>query len=148
IVWDRAANTGYNNNIAGIARDDNGSLIQKQSQSINPGQQVLISTTGLADNNASNSQLLDDQQFLIWGDNGLDKTFSVTLTGITGVNRRLATIWKVQNTGSVGTVRVAWYAGYTNLRLIQSSDETIDASDVITNMTGTQLVNGIEYAYA
>jgi len=148
IFWNRTVNTGYNNNIAGIARDDNGSLIQKQSQSINPGQQVLISTTGLADNNASNSQLLNDQQFLVWGDNGLDKTFSVTVSDISGINRRMATIWKVQNTGSVGTVRVAWVAGYSNLSLIQSADETFDGSDIVTPMSGTQLVNGVEYAYA
>jgi hypothetical protein len=148
IVWDTATNAGYNNNIAGIARDDEGSLYQKQSNSINPGLQVLISTPGLNHSNATNTGTLANEQFLLWGDNGLARSASVPVSGIAGVNYRFAAIWKVQNTNNVGTVRVAWRKVYDNLVLIQSADEVFDASDVVTEMNGVQTVDGVEYAYA
>lgn len=149
VVWNAVTtNTGYNNNIAGVGRDDVGSLNQKQSKSVNAGQQVLISTTGLDNTNASNTGLLSNGQFLIWGDNNLPKAPTVALTGVADVNYRFASIWKVQNTGSIGTIRVAWPKGYASLRLIQSDDTVIDASDVVTAMRNSQIVNGIEYAYA
>lgn len=148
IFWDQTTNSGYNSNIAGVVRDDNGSLNQKQSSSINTATEVLISTPGLANDNASNGTMLNDQQFLVWGDNGLAKSPSVAIAGITGVNYRFASIWKVQNTGSVGTVRVAWRKGYATLKLIQSSDASFDAGDVVIDMANIQTVNGVDYSYA
>lgn len=151
VAWNLATNTGYDKNIAGIARDDNGSLYQKQSRSIlDSGEQVLIGLPALANTNMlNNGTLSNDLQFLIWGDNGLSRTPGVAITGITGINQRFSAIWKVQNTGNVGTVRVAWPAGLTNLRLIRSTDATFDASDTVTDMsTNTQVVNGVTYNYA
>lgn len=147
--WDQTVNTGYNNNIAGIARDDQGSLNQKQSWSINTSKEVLVSTTGLADDNASNAAMLNDQQFLVWGDNGLAKAPGVSFGTIAGLPyNRFSAIWKVQNTASVGTVRVAWAKGYANLKLVQSSDDVIDLSDAVTEMSSTVTIGGKEYAYA
>ncbi|WP_345205673.1 thrombospondin type 3 repeat-containing protein, partial [Chryseobacterium ginsengisoli] len=149
VIWDGAANSAYNNNIAGIANDDASALNQKQSISVNAGKQLIISTTGFAVNNAANVTSLTNGQYLIWGDNGLQKTPTVAISGISGINYRFASIWKAQNTGSVGTVRVTWPAGLTNLRLIQSSDAVFDNSDTVTNMsTNTQTVNGVTYNYA
>lgn len=150
VFWDQATNTGFGNNIAGIVRDDEGSLNQKQSWSINTTKEVLISTTGLADDNAANATTLNNQQFLVWGDNGLAKAPAVYNPTINGsVNVLFKAIWKVQNTGSVGTVRVAWPAGLKNLSLIQSADQTFDGSDQLTPMSGnTQTINGVTYNYA
>lgn len=149
IFWDQSINTGYNANIAGVVRDDYGSLSQKQSWSINSSKEVLIGTTGLADDNASNAAMLTDQQYLVWGDNGLAKAPGVSFGTIAGLPyNRFSSIWKVQNTGSVGTVRVAWVKGYANLKLVQSSDATIDLSDVVTEMSSTVTIGGKEYAYA
>ncbi|PWJ55955.1 putative secreted protein (Por secretion system target) [Dyadobacter jejuensis] len=147
-VWASGTNNGYHFHIAGIARDDQGSLYQKQSWSTDAGKQVLISTTGLANTNASNTGVLSDGQFLIWGDNGLAKVPTVTISGIANVNHRFASIWKVQNTSGVGQVRVAWPKGYAHLKLIQSADDVINSSDVITDMAGVQVINGVEYAYS
>ena len=147
-IWTASVNPDYNNNIAGIGRDDQGSLYQKQSWSVNPGQQVLISTTGLSHTNTSNSGVIGNGQFLVWGDNGLAKAPTVAITGISDINYRFASVWKVQNTANTGTVRVSWPAGFANLKLIVSDDDVIDATDDIHNMDNTQLVNGVEYAYA
>ncbi|WP_267405306.1 MULTISPECIES: hypothetical protein [unclassified Chryseobacterium] len=149
VIWDGATNSAYNNNIAGIAKDDASALDQKQSISVNAGKQLIISTTGFAVNNAANTSSLSDGQYLIWGDNGLQKTPTVAIAGISGINYRFASIWKAQNTGNVGTVRVTWPAGLTNLRLIQSSDAVFDSGDTVTNMANnTQTVNGVTYNYA
>ncbi len=149
VVWDRSINAAYNNNIAGIARDDGSALYQKQSWSENAGQQVLIGVGGLANTNASNTGTLTDGQFLIWGDNGLEKTPSVQITGLATINRRFAAIWKVQNTGGVGQVRIAWPARYTSMSLIQSSDDVFNAADNVTDMSSNLItINGVTYNYA
>jgi len=149
VVRDAAANVGYQSNIAGIARDDQGGLYQKQSKSVNTGGQVVIGTTGLANTNTANTEPLSNGQFLIWGDNGLAKAPTVSLGSISGLPyNRFAAIWKVQNTSSVGTVRVAWVKGFANLKLVQSTDNVIDLSDVITEMSSTITIGGKEYAYA
>jgi len=147
-IWSASANNGFHHNIAGIGKDIQGALDQRQSWSTNPGQQLLIgSNAELQSTNAAHSSTISDGQFLIWGDNGLTRAPAVALSG-PGINFRFAAIWKVQQTGSVGTVRIAWPAGLTNLKLIQSSDATIDSSDPSTDMTATQTVNGVSYNYA
>lgn len=150
VVWDKTGNVGYNNNIFGIAKDDFTALHQKQAGSVNNGQQLVISTTGFAGSNASNNVgLANDLQFLIVGDNGLKQGLSVPISGITGVNYRFESIWKAQNTGSVGTARIAWPAGLESMRLIQSADAVIDNTDTVTDMSvNTQTVNGVTYNYA
>src|SRR5690606_26475772 len=57
--------------------------------------------------------------------------------------------WKVQNTGSVGTVRVAWPQQYEELMLVQSADDVFTSSDVFTNMIpNVTNINGVAYNYA
>lgn len=149
IVWNATNNAGYHYHIAGIARDDQGGLYQRQSWSVNPGKQVLISTTGLANTNVTNTGTLTNGQFLIWGDNGLAKSPSVAFGTIGGLPyQRFAAIWRAANVNTIGTVRVAWPKGLANLKLVQSTDDVFDLSDIITEMSNTQVVNGIEYAYA
>jgi len=150
VVWDMLINTGYTNNIFGIARDNASALHQKQSGSVNVGQKLVISTTGFADNNAANSTgIANDLQFLMTGDNGLYQglktPFSYT-AGSNGVtNYRFEAIWKVQNSGNVGTVTVAWPKGVKNLYLVQSQDAVFDATDTFTPMATEVTVNGVVY---
>ncbi|NNC46706.1 MAG: choice-of-anchor D domain-containing protein, partial [Winogradskyella sp.] len=54
VIWDQSANTGFNNDIAGIGRDDASELNQKQSSSVNyavdgTGPTKGILTVGLTD---------------------------------------------------------------------------------------------------
>lgn len=150
VVWSRTVNTGYNNNIFGIAKDNITALHQKQAGSINSSQQLVISTTGFADSNVANSTVLaNDLQFLMTGDNGLKQNLTIPLsytTGSNGVtNYRFESIWKVQNTGTVGTVTVAWPKSVKNLYLVQSPDAAFDGADTFTPMTTEVIVNGVVY---
>lgn len=149
VVWNATTNTGYQHNIAGIGRDDQGGLYQKQSWSVNSGRQVLIATTGLSNTNVTNTSTLTNGQFLIWGDNNLAKSPSVAFGTIGGLPyQRFAAIWRAANVNTIGTVRVAWPKGLAYLKLIQSTDNVFDLSDVVTEMSGTQEINGVQYAYA
>ncbi|MGN7863122.1 hypothetical protein [Chryseobacterium sp. 22458] len=151
IVWNRTLNSGYNNNIFGIARDNISALHQKQSGSVNASQKLVISTTGFANTNADNStDLANNLQYLMTGDNGLTQKLmtntSLIYTGPNGaVNHRFEAIWKVQNSGNVGTVTVAWPKGVKNLYLVQSPDESFEATDTFTPMAAEVTVNGVVY---
>ncbi|RYD98941.1 MAG: hypothetical protein EOP54_05885 [Sphingobacteriales bacterium] len=150
VVWDRTNNTNYNSNIFGIARDNSTALHQKQSGSVNSGQQLVISTTGFANNNAANSTgLVNDLQYLMIGDNGLKQKLNTPLAYAGGANGatnfRFESIWKTHNTGSVGTVTVAWPKGVNNLYLVQSTDAVFDATDTFTAMATEVTINGVVY---
>ena len=116
VIWNSVANNGYNYDIAGIGRDDNTALNQKQSRSENPN---TVLTIGIGDvfatNNLNTNSFPNDRNFLVWGANGGDMNntgtpFSVdlgptTITTFTEVvNRR----WKVvEVNGDVPTTRVS-----------------------------------------
>ncbi|NII27792.1 T9SS type A sorting domain-containing protein [Pseudoflavitalea sp. X16] len=114
--WTAANNTGYLNNIAGIGRDDNTDLYQKQSRSVNTtsnGNMVAMGLTSIATTNKDNTSTLDDDlSFLVWGDNGLSNTqtteYPVTLLNPSGCSRitRLQREWKVQKTGTVNDLQL------------------------------------------
>jgi uncharacterized repeat protein (TIGR01451 family) len=148
-VWDRTANSSYNNNIFGVARDKNSDLHQKQSISVNVNQKLIVGAgTGLFNTNVANSNTLNDNQYLMVGDNGLAQNLNIPLAFMAPggeVNHRFNAIWKVQNTGSVGTVTIAWPAGVNNLHLVRSIDATINASDEFIPMSGAVTINGIAY---
>ncbi|GLC90143.1 S-layer homology domain-containing protein [Lysinibacillus piscis] len=104
VLWDATANVNYYYNIAGIARDDGGGLLQKQSNSTNPGHQVIIGLNKISDKNANNTaQFPQDMQYLIWGDNNKPFVYNQPING------RMHTehIWKVQNVGNIGQVEFA-----------------------------------------
>ncbi|WP_346985868.1 hypothetical protein [Chryseobacterium sp. POE27] len=98
-IWDGLNNVTYHNNIAGIGRDDASALLQKQSQSVNTGNQLIVGLSSVADTNAANTGTLNNLQFLVWGDN--NEANAIDFTGIAGYNSRLKRVWKVQNTNNV-----------------------------------------------
>lgn len=119
-MWDASGgdNATYKNNIAGIGRDDNGNLYQKQSRSINSisnGNMIAIGLDNIVGANKDNiGTFADDLSFLVWGDDGLTSTrtteYPVTLNpgGCSRITR-LQREWKVQKTGTVGNVQMLVY---------------------------------------
>src|SRR5690606_36280722 len=150
IVWDATVNSDYDNNIFGIARDDMSLLHQKQSRSANISQKLIIGNgMTLSEANLDNTNDLNNEQFLLVGDNGLKQALAVPLIYTSGTNGdmnfRFESVWKAQNTGNVGVVTLAWPKGVQNLYLIQSSDDVFDATDTFTSMTTEVTVNGVVY---
>ncbi|GAA0540526.1 hypothetical protein GCM10009415_22980 [Chitinophaga japonensis] len=148
-VWDATANSAYKNNIAGIGRDDVEDLLQKQSRSINAGMQLAIGLGDLAETNLANTgSFAVDRNYMVWGDDGASTLFKTAITGNPAVNYRMARIWKVQETGTIGSVQIAVpYDALPNAKetyLITSSDATIDGSDTFYPLTAITL-NGVKH---
>ncbi|MCX6319444.1 MAG: hypothetical protein NTW29_19360, partial [Bacteroidetes bacterium] len=148
-IWTGGA--GYQNNIAGIGRDDNSALLQKQSKSENSGFQPIIAVGSIATTNAlNNSTALSaaDRSFLIWGDDNASTAFSTAIS-LSGFNSRMARVWKVQETGTVGSVLIAIPASaipasMTNLSLLRSTSAAF-SSGVTSFPLTLQTINGSNY---
>ncbi|WP_132644050.1 T9SS type A sorting domain-containing protein [Roseivirga ehrenbergii] len=112
IFWDASEVTAFQNNVAGIARDDASCLNQLQSQSVNPDAIVAMGldddVDGLESSNVQNGSAFSaDLSALVWGHDGAplhnqeNREFDKLQ-----VNSRLNREWRVQETGTVGTVTV------------------------------------------
>ena len=66
-LWDATANASYSNDIAGIGRDDNSALNQKQSTSHSGGLLAVGLGSIATDNDANSNTFSSDLSFLVWG---------------------------------------------------------------------------------
>jgi hypothetical protein len=115
VIWDVAANAGFNYDIAGIGKDDNTVLTQKQSKSENAN---TVLTIGLGDitttNNNNPNNFGGDRNYLVWGSNngtmsnsGINLNIDLGPTTITTITEVVNRKWKVVETGGdVGTARI------------------------------------------
>ncbi|WP_286755031.1 T9SS type A sorting domain-containing protein [Roseivirga sp. UBA838] len=143
-IWDATTNATYNNDIAGIGRDDNSCLEQKQSKSVNSGSIVTIGNGGIYTDNATNPNSFSaDQSFLVWGNDGADPAQSNanTLDVPGNVTERMETIWRVDETGTVGNTSVSFDLtglGYSSV----ASDFQLIVSSSATMASGTTISGG------
>ncbi|OIQ28277.1 MAG: hypothetical protein BM564_09395 [Bacteroidetes bacterium MedPE-SWsnd-G2] len=133
VIWDTAANAGYNFDIAGIGRDNNSILDQRQSKSQNDESDVNGPTSGLIsmalteiyptnkENQTTNTNSFNDREFLVWGNNnasldGAAVNVTVDMSEdlgdaslVTNVNfTAIPRVWKVVETGGdVGKVQLS-----------------------------------------
>lgn len=115
VVWDYSENTTYTHDIAGIGRDDNSRLNQRQSKSINSDAIVMmgldddVTPDGLETSNLLNDgSFSSDRSFLIWSNDGkaIDASGDNSEKDDMLTHARLNREWRVQETGSVGTVTI------------------------------------------
>nr|WP_315027994.1 hypothetical protein [uncultured Chryseobacterium sp.] len=150
-MWDNTSNdaSNYNNNIAGIGKDNGSALNQKQSNSVNEEvAQVVMAAGNFVDSNIANTSNLTDGQFLSWGDNGLRRSYSAPIVPPNGsrANYRMATIWKAQHTSGFNQpVTVAFPAVPVNtIYLVRSTDAVFDGTDTWIPLS-VATVNGVSY---
>ncbi len=99
-------NAAYKKNIAGIGRDDEEALQQKQSRSINTGLQVTIGLGSIDSTNTANpNNFTANRSYLVWGDDSTAVTFLGHPPASSDAGYRMARVWKVQETGTVGAVQ-------------------------------------------
>ncbi|RLT37902.1 MAG: hypothetical protein DWI57_12995, partial [Chloroflexi bacterium] len=96
-IWDTSVNAAYYNDVAGIGIDANSALTQTTSASVNSDNIVTITGT-LAS--------MSSGEFLLWGNDNGATTASTQVP--TGYSQRLTREWKVDETGEVGTVTIAF----------------------------------------
>lgn len=151
-IYDKSANSGFTNDIAGIGRDDVSTLNQKQSISVNVTDPVTVSLGSGAipsKNSANSNTFSSNYSFFIWGNNGKipqtvygDASLQANLPPSLGPNAaRIARIWKAQITNFSQAVAVGFetsllrnYLPLTNLRLLVWNDPT--------NWTGATVISG------
>lgn len=98
IIWDQTKLGNYSQHIAALGRDDAFALFQKQaSSSYQPGL-LSIGVGQVAERNSENQALLEDNTFLIWGDNGGPLQF---LSEYAGQVKMLGNRWVIKAFGSV-----------------------------------------------
>lgn len=97
IIWPGTSDADYqtyHHDVAGIGRNvASQGLNQPSSQSINDA--TIVNMQSPSD--------LDDGEYMVWGNDDSPNTFT-TSDVITGITQRLERIWKVKETGDVGTV--------------------------------------------
>ncbi len=69
VVWDRENDAAYSYNIAGVGRDDETGLYQKQATSSNAPGLLSIGVGTIAVSNNKNTAVVNDLDFIVWGDN-------------------------------------------------------------------------------
>ncbi len=94
-LWNLTTNAGYNNNIAGIGRDDEAGIDQPKSLGINATSSLTLDKAGAF---ASN------KDFIMWGDNGLTGTSSNVSAGYSSRGNK---IWRAEVTGGPGAVNLS-----------------------------------------
>ena len=105
--WDISTNSGYNNDVTTIGRDDESGLNQKQGLSANNDRLVSMGITSLASSNANNANSFSsDEQFIVWG-NDDGSVASWTGSGAPSDRVILPRTWKLQQTGSPGNVEIS-----------------------------------------
>ncbi|MBU2712696.1 DUF4347 domain-containing protein, partial [Zooshikella harenae] len=111
-AWDYTANSGYHNNVAGVAIDSGSDLNQLKSKSINSGSAVTIEVTSS----------LDDGDYLMWGSNGASGEISTEMPANSGFSKRLATEWKLQEVQDFGNATITFDLNELGLTGKSSSD--------------------------
>lgn len=89
----------YNNDIAGIGRDDDSELDQPKSRSENTGSVVTID---------KGATISTDDTWLIWGNDGADLTETSALTMPDTIDSRLTRVWRVAEENDVQTTSVSF----------------------------------------
>ncbi len=151
IVWNESENSTYHNDVAGIGRDDGMLLMQKQSRSVNSDAIITIGLREVATNNASNGNSINtNKSFLMWGNNNANLVNTSARTLLCESENQMDRIWKIVETGNIGTVEVAAVQSTVDAALNESNIilfKVADDSDFTVNVkhipVTPRTVNGV-----
>ncbi|WP_347174420.1 T9SS type A sorting domain-containing protein [Polaribacter uvawellassae] len=159
-VWNTTTNSTYHNDVAGIGRDDGMLLLQKQSKSINTSSLVTIGLGSIAANNASNNNSINsNKSFLMWGNNGatVNSTNTSSVSLVCETELQLDRVWKVVETGSIGSVEIAATQSVIDAALTTPTSQVIvlkiaDDASFTTNVkhipVSTRTINSVSHYVA
>jgi hypothetical protein len=130
-MWTAAVGGSYAKHITGIGRDDRGMLYQKQSVSADTGIVTIAAGAAItASNKVNATAITNDLSFFSFGDDGGATTFLTPVTSVTGVNNRMARIFKAQkNNWADQNITFRLSGGSARTYLLVSTDNTFGAGD-------------------
>jgi hypothetical protein len=108
IIWDQSANTGFDQMITGIGRDDASGLTQTKSRNIAEESGITLEKAGLYGN---------DQSFVICGSNN---EFGSSTAAPAGYEVRSKRVWKVNVTGTPGAINATFHT--TDFGFVQGNN--------------------------
>lgn len=148
VVWDAVANSTYHNDITVVGQDASSNINHRQSKSVNEGSFLTIGHgTGIAATNAANTNLFPaNKMFEAVGSNGLSTNYSTayapnSYTPTRGFYR-MPRIWKVQETGTVGTVTVSVPGSGDDTYLLVKNTNDFSSNAGVTEIKMTPDGNG------
>ncbi|MBC7902336.1 MAG: hypothetical protein H7Y27_02900, partial [Gemmatimonadaceae bacterium] len=108
--WDSTANTAFRFSVFGLGQDDNSGLLMASSNSVETGTGNGTGQSGLGNIVLSAPSALSNLEFLMIGNNNAALSEQATDVPVTAdpAVRRFAREWKVQHTGTVGTVTLTF----------------------------------------
>ena len=120
----------YENDVTGIGKDNNSSLEQRISKSVNSGSILTISTdTDFTSANSSHTDSLLDGQYLIAANNGGDTSLNAS--------EQLKRQWRVENTGSVGAVNLKFDGFDSTYALVTNTDNDFSTPNTLVGYLNT-----------
>ena len=132
-IWDVTTNAGYNNDIAGIGRDDTQGLLQTRTQSANADAAITMFVR--------NSSGLDNRDYLMWGNDDASLTGTVSASLPANVSERVERIWRVDESNTVVAVDVVADMGATAFN-DQIADKIFLLVDSDTNFSDATVYTG------
>lgn len=160
-IWDASANSTYHNDVFGLSRDDNSGLDQRVSASKNSDGVLILANDNdftNANNNGSRTSL-DNSEFAIVGNN--NGAASWTTTGAPSGFELLNRVWKIEETGTIGTIYFQFDVGDsdfdlpalrsgTNYYLVADTDGDASLADetpfALTNSSGNLWTSSLDFS--
>lgn len=102
ILWDSKKNKNFNGRITGIGRDDSFNLYQKESKNADDDT-IKFSLEDLQPLNINNIGVIENGNFVIWGDNSQELIFKEADLMSFHPDKDLKRVWKVQVNNLSGT---------------------------------------------
>ncbi len=144
VLWNATTNASYNEDIAGIGRDDASCFSQRQSKSGNADAILSIGLGTVATSNADNiNTFTDDGDYLIWGnDGGATAEASKNIVDVpNSVSERMTRIWKVDDTGAVGATELQFDLTGTGFSVADATAFTLLVGNTAT-MADASIISG------
>lgn len=151
----------YNFNVAGIGRDDSSGLHQRQARSSNAaandpytvvaaGDHPIIGNNNTigATNSAGAGDIVNNLSYMVWGANNISTNYTnLVYFPVNPVNVRFGTIWKIEERGTIGSVKIAFpKSGFKGLnqRLLVRNNASFDGTEASYPMS-LETIAGVEY---
>lgn len=107
-VWDWKSDKTYSHNIAGIARDDQSTLRQKQGCSANLPGELVIGISSIETLSSRNNGSIGNRDYLVWGDNAGSNTWNQYVKSSAGEITMPERKWLMKASGnSPGSIATA-----------------------------------------
>ena len=148
-IWDADAESGFQNEVIALGRDDASGLHQKQSHIVHDSLRIYIDALA-ADNDSNTGSVDNDISFIVIGHNGEKQRAQNVERPVNTIKARFGREWKVTNTNfdDTFTLRIQWdnnnAGGFdiNQIRLLVDDDTDFSDATILSSADGLTFANG------